>query len=137
MEGYRLFYDDQEAALLAAIDNNVHGLTFKQVAAKVYPTMKPDSAYARLKAITNRDKDEKADLQELKRICDVCGRFDPLYFLCDELDHARPPRRAPQDRATELVEAFNRNVESAMKLFAQIQANGGVAALRAIDGGKS
>lgn len=134
-EEYRLFYEDHQHAIQSAIDNNVHGLTFKLVAGKVYPHLKPESAYARLKAIVNPDKDEKADLQEVKQVCLVTGRYEPLYWLCDETDHARPPKRAPQDRQTELIEEFNRNVEALTRLAEQIKAGGG-SALKIVEGHK-
>lgn len=135
MEDYRLFYEDHQHALKSAIDNNVHNMTFKQVACSVYPSLKPDSAYARLKAITNPEKDEKADLWEVRQICNVTGRHEPLYWLCDETDHARPPKRAPQDKQAQLIEEFNRAAESLQKLYTQIQANGGITALKVVRGG--
>jgi len=129
-ETYRLFYEDHQHAIQCAIDNNARGLTFKQVSCEVYPNLKPESAYARLKAIVNPEKDEKADLQEVRQICLVCGRFEPLFWLCDVTDHARPVKRAPEDRQAQLVEEFNRSVETLQKLAAQIQSGPGLRAVK-------
>lgn len=135
MEGYRLFYEDPQAALRNAIENNVHGYEFKKIACLVYPNLKPESAYARLKAVIHPEKDEKADLWEVKQICSVCGRYEPLYWLCDELEHARPVSRAPLDKAQELVTEFNRGVQELKILAARIERLGGPA-LQAIQGSK-
>lgn len=130
MSEYRLFYDDHCNALASAIDSNVHGLSFKQVAAAMWPTMKPDSAYARLKNCIHADKGEKLDMAEVRHLCQITGRFEPLYWLCDELSHARPQVRAPKDKQAELVEAFIVAADQLKRLGAQIDANGGIAALR-------
>jgi hypothetical protein len=132
MSNYRLFYDDHHNALASAIDNNVHGLSFKQVAASMWPHLKPESAYARLKSCVNPEKDEKLDLAETRHLCQITGRFEPLYWLCDELAHARPQQRAPKDKQAELVEAFIVAADNLKKLGAQIDANGGIAALKAV-----
>lgn len=121
-ETYRLFYEDHQHAIQCAIDNNIRGLTFKQVACEVYPALKPESAYARLKAVVNPEKDEKADLQEIRQVCLVTGRYEPLFWLCDVTDHARPAKRAPQDRQAQLIEEFNRSVAALERLAQQINA---------------
>lgn len=128
-EGYRLFYDDHSNALQSAIDNNVHEYTFKQVAARMWPHLKPESAYARLKSCLSSAKDEKLDLAETVLLCRVCGRYEPLMWLCDELDHARPQRRAPQDKAAELITEFNRSIATVVGLAKQIENAGGADAI--------
>jgi hypothetical protein len=130
MESYRLFYEDHQHAIQSAIDNNARGLTFKQVACEVYPHLKPESSYARLKAIVNPEKDEKADLQEIRQVCLVCARFEPLFWLCDVTDHARPAKRAPEDRQAQLIEEFNRSVQVLQKLATQIQAGPALKAVK-------
>lgn len=130
MQDYRLFYDDHCNAIASAIDNNVHEMTFKQVAGAMWPSMKVDSAYARLKACVNPEKDEKLDLAEIRHLCLITGRFEPLYWLCDELSHARPAVRAPKDKQAQLVEAFILAADHLKRLGAQIDANGGIAALQ-------
>lgn len=134
-EGYRLFYDDHHNALANAIDNNVHGLTFKQVACAMWPHMKQESAYARLKNCLNHEKDEKLDLAEVRLLCRVTGRFEALYWLCDETDHARPAQRAPEDKQAELVREFIAGAERLDRIHRQITAGGGIAALTTNGGG--
>jgi len=130
MDGYRLFYDDHFNALASAVDNNVHGWPFKQVAAAMWPAMKSESAYARLKSCINPEKDEKLDLAETRHLCQITGRFEPLYWLCDELHHARPAQRSPEDQQAELVREFIAASERMQKLGSMITANGGIAALQ-------
>lgn len=132
MDGYRLFYDDHFNALASAIDNNASGLTFKQVAAAMWPAMKPDSAYARLKNCINPEKDEKLDLTETRHLCLITGRFEPLFWLCDELSHVRPAQRAPEDKMAELVRSYIAAAEVMERTARQITANGGIAALQVV-----
>lgn len=111
------------------MDNNIHGLSFKQVASAMWPHLKPESAYARLKNCLNTGKDEKLDLAEVRHLCEITGRFEPLMWLCDELNHGRPAQRAPQDKQAELVEKFIAAAAELQRMARQIDGNGGVAAL--------
>jgi hypothetical protein len=121
---YPLFFDDAGNALQQAIDHNAHGLTFKQVACAVFPAMKPESAYARLKNCINPEKDEKLCLAEVALLCRVTGRADPLFWLCDELQHARPAAIAPADKAAQLMREFNGAVEQLGRIQRQLEAAG-------------
>lgn len=97
-------YDTPEEAISAAITNSGKG--YKEIACGLWPSMRPDSAYARLKNALNPDKDEKLSFSEILYICKMCNRFDPIYFACDELSLYRPEPKAPEDEACELQRQF-------------------------------
>jgi hypothetical protein len=129
---YPLFYDDAGNALQQAIDHNIHALTFKQVACQLFPALKPESAYARLKNCINPDKDEKLDLAEVALLCRITGRFDPLFWLCDELQHARPAAIAPADKAAQLMRDFNLHVEQLGRIQKQLSDAGVLPTIKAV-----
>lgn len=54
----KLFYDDEYDAIATAIGSS--GKEFKTVAAHIFPDMKPESAYARLKACCSPTGDPSA-----------------------------------------------------------------------------
>ena len=101
MDTVPAFYDDHFHALRAAIEG---GKGYKATAARLWPSMKPESAYARLKDCTKHDGDHKLDLSDVRVVCEFNQRFDPLYFLCDETHHERPRQRNAIDEAKSLVD---------------------------------
>lgn len=99
-----LFYDSAEQAVENAIQLSAKG--FKAVAAALWPSLKQETAYARLKASLNPDKSEKLTLDEIAFICRFTGRADPLFYLADELNFMRPEPLVPRDEAAHLLEQF-------------------------------
>lgn len=100
----RLFYDDEFQAIDAAIIASEK--SYKEVAHFLWPAKKPDSAYARLKACLNPEKDERLTLGEIVAICQFCGHVDPLLFLCDELSHERPKPITKEDELAALLRQY-------------------------------
>lgn len=100
----QLFYESAMQAVTRAITES--GRPMKQVATHLWPSKKPDTAYARLKACLNEDKDEKFSFEEIIEICRFCERFDPLYFFADECSHSRGEPRAPEDEKAQLQREF-------------------------------
>lgn len=96
-----LWYDTDADAINAAITGS--GKTFKQIASALWPAMKMDSAYARLKNCLNADKDEKLSFAEVIFICRETGNSDPIFHACDELSLHRPLPKAPADEQAELM----------------------------------
>lgn len=126
----KLFYDDEFDAIQQAISGS--GKTFKEVAAHIFPDMKPDSAYARLKACCNPDGDQRLTFGQVIRLMNFCGRHDPLYHACDETLHARPDRKAPEDEAVKLAEVIGNaahTMERAMKALDHLKVRGGIRAV--------
>lgn len=105
-----LFYDSAMHAVESAI--TASGRHFKEVAAHLWPAKKPDTAYARLKACLNDEKDEKFSFEEIIEICRFCNRFDPLYFFADECSHTRGEPRAPEDEKAALQREFLSGLKS-------------------------
>ena len=84
----KLFYDDEFDAIATAIGNS--GKPFKIVAAHMFPDMKPESAYAKLKACCNPTGTERLTFGQVLRLMSFCECYDPLMHACDETLHARP-----------------------------------------------
>lgn len=100
----KLFFEDEYEALNLMISNS--GKTAKELAVFLFPHLKMDSAYARLKACMNSEKDERLTFGQIIAAMKFCERDEPLMFACDETLHARPDRRAPKDEEVRLVEAM-------------------------------
>lgn len=126
----KLFYDDEFDAIATAIGNS--GKPFKLVAAHMFPDMKPESAYARLKDCCNPTGTQKLSFGQVMRLMAYCECYDPLYHACDETLHARPDRKAPEDEAVKLVEVMNsaaQTMERAMRAMEHLKARGGIRAV--------
>lgn len=126
----KLFYDDEFDAIATAIGNS--GKPFKIVAAHMFPDMKPESAYAKLKQCTSPTGDERLTFGQVIRLMKFCEAYDPLMHACDETLHARPDRKSPEDEAVKLVEVINgaaNTLERAAKALEHIRARGGIRAV--------
>lgn len=126
MSQQKLFYEDEFEALQLMISGS--GRSFKEVASFLFPHHKPESAYARLKACLNPDKDERLTFGQIIAAMKFCERYDPLMFACDETLHARPDRKAPEDEEVRLVAAINEassTLTKAMRQLERMQAAGG------------
>lgn len=126
----KLFYDDEFDAIATAI--GASGKTFKEVAQFMFPDMKAESAYARLKDCCNVTGTQRLSFGQTVRLMHFIECYDPLYYACDETLHARPDRKAPEDEAVLLVEAINsaaNTMERAMKALDHIKARGGIRAV--------
>jgi hypothetical protein len=126
----KLFYDDEFDAIQQAISGC--GKEFKNVAGHMFPDMKPESAYARLKACCNPTGDQRLTFGQVVRLMRFCECYDPLMHACDETLHARPDRKAPEDEAVKLVEVIasaTNTMERAMKALDHLKARGGIRAV--------
>jgi hypothetical protein len=101
----KLFYDDEYQCIDAAILDSEH--TYKEVAHFLWPGKKPESAYARLKACLNAEKDERLTFGEIIAICKFCDRFDPLFYMADELSHDRPRQVTKETELARLLRAWD------------------------------
>lgn len=126
----KLFYDDEFDAIATAIGDS--GKSFKDVAAHMFPDMKVESAYARLKACCNPTGDQRLTFGQVVRLMHFCESYDPLLYACDDTLHARPDRKAAEDEAVKLVEVINsaaHTMNRAMKAIDQLKARGGIRAV--------
>lgn len=115
----KLFFEDEYEALNLMISNS--GKTAKELAVYLFPHLKMDSAYARLKACLNPEKDERLTFGQIIAAMKFCERYDPLMYACDETLHARPDRRAPKDEEVRLVEAMNSASSMLAKAMKQLE----------------
>jgi len=97
----KLFYEDEFEALALMISGS--DKSFKEVASFLFPHLKPESAYARLKACLNGDKDERLTFGQIIAAMKFCDRYDPIMFACDDTLHSRPERKAYQDQEASLI----------------------------------
>lgn len=126
----KLFYDDEFDAIATAIGNS--GKPFKLVAAHMFPDMKPESAYARLKDCCNSTGTQYLSFGQVVRLMRYCEAYDPLMYACDESLHARPARKAPADELVNLTEVIHGAADTmnrALKAIEHIQARGGIRAV--------
>lgn len=123
----KLFYDDEFDAIATAIGNS--GKPFKLVAMHIFPDMKSESAYARLKECCTPTGSQHLSFGQVLRLMAFCECYDPLMYACDETLHARPDRKSPEDETVKLAEVINaaaNTMERAMKALAHIKACGGI-----------
>ena len=119
MEQIPAFYDDHFHALRAAIEG---GRGYKETAAHLWPNMKIESAYARLKKCTHADNEYKLDLSEVLAVCRFNDRFDPLYYLCRETMHEIPKRNEPADVAQTLAQVIAANCAENRRMTDRLEA---------------
>ncbi len=115
----QLFYDSAEKAIDNAILQSGKG--FKAVAGALWPSLKDDTAYARLKNCLRDDKPEKLTLDEIIFICQFTGRADPLYYMADELSHSRPEPRAAEEIVAGLAGQLQQIFQMASPIMDQIE----------------
>jgi hypothetical protein len=115
----KLFYEDEYEALNLMVSNSQKSA--KELAAYLFPHLKLDSAYARLKACLNPEKDERLTFGQIIAAMKFCECYDPLMYACDETLHARPDRKAPQDEEVKLVQAINGAADTMQKAMRQLE----------------
>lgn len=115
----KLFYDDEYEALNLMVSNS--GKSAKELAVFLFPHLKMDSAYARLKACLNPEKDERLTFGQIIAAMNFCECYDPLMYACDETMHARPDRKAPEDEEVRIVESINAAADVMQKAMRQLE----------------
>lgn len=115
----KLFYEDEYEALNLMVSNSQKSA--KELAYFLFPHLKPESAYARLKSCLNPEKDERLTFGQIIAAMKFCECYDPLMFACDETLHARPDRKAPEDEEVKLVEAINGAADVMNKAMRQLE----------------
>jgi hypothetical protein len=121
----KLFFEDEYEALNLMVSNS--GKSVKELAAFLFPHLKLESAYARLKACLNPEKDERLTFGQIIVAMNFCERYEPIAFACDETQHKRPDRKAPQEEELGLITAINAaslTLEKAMQRLDAMKARG-------------
>jgi len=119
MNSGRLFYEDEFDALQAMIGESGKG--FKACALHLWPEMKAESAYAKLKDCVDPKGSEKLKFSQVLLLMKFCERYDPLLYACDETLHARPDRKTVDDESVKLVETINSAAHVLSKAMAQLE----------------
>lgn len=100
----KMFYEDSDEALALMVSNS--GKSIKEIANFLWPEMKAESAYAKLKACLNPKGDENFRFNQVIALMKFCNSYEPLEFICDETMHARPDRKVPEDDIVRLSETI-------------------------------
>lgn len=100
----KMFYEDEYEALQLMVSNS--GKSIKEIANFLWPEMKPESAYAKLKACLNPKGDENLRFGQVLALMKFCNSYEPLEYTCDETMHARPDRKVPEDDIVRLSETI-------------------------------
>lgn len=115
----KLFYEDEYEALNLMVSNSQKSA--KDLAVYLFPHLKMESAYARLKSCLNPEKDERLTFGQIIAAMNFCECYDPLMYACDETMHGRPDRKAPEDEEVKIVEAMNAAAEVMQKAMRQLE----------------
>lgn len=116
---HKLFYEDEYEALQLMVSSS--GKSVKEIAAFLWPAMKPESAYAKLKACLNPKGDERLSFGQVIALAKFCNQFDPLMYFCDETLHARPDRKTAEDESVKLVETIERSLDVVERATAALE----------------
>ena len=119
MNQEKLFYDDE----LQAVRNTVErGKGYKATAMFLWPSMKLESAYARLKNCCERpEKGEFLKFGEVIAVMIFNDQFDALYHVCDQTSHARPVRVSHTDEQARLVTVIEQTGDTLARALDQLQ----------------
>lgn len=94
------FFESAENATYSAILASRKPL--KEVALALWPSMKMDSAYARLKGALNEDRPEKLTADEHVFIANHCQQYHFLHYIEHQCHHAGTQAVAPEDELANL-----------------------------------
>lgn len=115
----RLFYEDEFDALQTMVGESGKG--FKKCATHLWPDLKPETAYAKLKDCLETRGSERLKFGQVIALMKFCERYDPLLYACDETLHARPDRKTVEDESVKLVETINSAATVLSKAMAQLE----------------
>lgn len=116
---YKMAYDDEYEALRSTIEDS--GKTYKEVAIFLFPHLKIESAYSRLKACLNPDKDDRLTFGQIIAMCKFCDRYDALHFMAHELFHEAPKQKLPEDEKALLMQKFIKAKEDLEKIAGRLE----------------
>lgn len=127
----KLFYEDEHEALQLMVSSS--GKSIKEIACFLWPDMKPESAYAKLKACLNPKGDEQFKFGQVIALAKFCNSYEALQYFCDETMHARPDRKAPEDDMVKLSETIQGAADVLAKATAALERlQGGPLAMRRV-----
>ena len=89
---------------------------FKEVALSLWPEMKADSAYAKLKNSLRPDTREHLTADQHILIGNLCGQYDFLQYVAHSSSHSQPEPIKPADALQQQRERFIKVVDDLGKL---------------------
>ena len=101
------------------------GRVEKQIAFELWPSLKMDTAYSRLRGCLNPDRPDKLTADEHLLIARLCDRYDFLFYCAQELHHSKPVAVAPEDERARLQREFVESTRALTKLAERIESIGG------------
>ncbi len=114
------FHETAEDATNTAIIRS--GKPFKDVAHAIWPSLKIDMAYARLKNCLRPDAREVLHADDHIYIANYVGQHDFLYYCAQRCHPSRPDPVKPEDEQAELMHEFNDSVTRLEELAQRIRA---------------
>lgn len=114
-------FDSAEEATSAAIANS--DKEFKDVAAALYPSLKPQTAYAKLKDSLGRkgERDSTLSADEHCWIANYTQQFHYLHYIASRCHHSMPQPVAPHDELAELQRRYIAATEQLQRLVPRIE----------------
>lgn len=116
----QLFYDNENDALRTCIAAS-GGV--KVVAGKLWPSMKPTTAYARLAACLEEGRNEKltfAEIIQVARLAREAGCHALMSYMGAELAYDVKPV-APKDELAAALEAFDSKADEILRVIQAVQ----------------
>ena len=114
-------FDNEFSALIDTIECS--SKSYKEVACFLFPHLKPESAYGRLKACLNPDKEDKLSVGQVMAICKFCNRYDAIFYICDELGFHRPAPKPIDHEENLLIHKFLRAKDELADIANKIEKN--------------
>lgn len=117
-----LFHDDITDALAADI---IAAGGYKRMAVELWPALKMETAYARLKASLNPDKNEKLGPDEVMLVMREArkhGALATLTYMCRDANCADPVAIEPEDERARLQREYVEAVRQLERLTKKITA---------------
>lgn len=99
-----LFYDDEHHAVRRVIEE---GKGYKPTALHLWPDLKPETRYAKLKHAVNGTNGEVLRFGQVIEICTFNERFDALHYFADRCMHERPNPKIVKDEERRLVNVID------------------------------
>lgn len=112
------FHETAEDATNTAIIRS--GKSFKEVALTLWPEMKTDSAYAKLKNSLRPETREKLTADQHILIGNLVGQYDFLHYAAHSSSHSAPEPVEPVSALAEQRQQFISAVDQLSKLAASI-----------------
>lgn len=112
-------YESVEEALMIAIRSS--NKEMKQIASLLWPTDPVHTAHQRLVDALNPSKRQKLSINEISYICNICNRYDPLHFFCDQCLHERPKRKSIETEEVEIREKIEDMYSKMIKAYQELK----------------